>query len=92
MANLAGFCCAAVMPWPDDEDPVSDPPYVLPVWDADIETMLIALVGRTKGFGDWGRPLAEVLVPHVSGVKREREEGCCRTQKTNVLLIVSREH
>lgn len=44
---------------------------------------------------DWERDEAEadpgvVEEPHVSGVKRERDEGCWRMQKTNVLLITRR--
>lgn len=72
---------------------------------AAVETMLMALVGRTYGFGLVGRmdmalllrPLLLLMLlllelPQVSGEKRERLEGCCRTQKTKVLLMKRREH
>ena len=32
------------------------------------------------------------LPPHVSGEKRDREEGCWRTQKTKVLLMTNLAH
>ena len=66
--------------------------YWLPLVDALMEIMLMALVGRTRGFGLGGRPVLLVLVPQVSGVKRERDEGCCRMQKTKVWLWRRREH
>lgn len=62
--------------------------------------MDMAEEGRTKGAGEVERsPNAELLraeallePPQVSGEKREREEGCWRTQKTNVLLMTRRLH
>jgi hypothetical protein len=74
MASLAGFCCAAV---------IAPPPFgLLPLLseplcetDAVPETMLMALAGRTMpiGFGLGGQVGP---APQVSGVKRERLDGC----------------
>ena len=87
---MAGFCCAAVMGAAGLE--VSEP---LCETDAEPETMLIALAGRVIiiGLGLGALPPAPVLLePHVSGVKRERLDGCWRTWKTKVLFMTRRLH
>ncbi len=67
-----------------------------PLWETDAvpETMLMALVGRAIiGFGLGARaPAPAELEPQVSGVKRERLEGCWRTWKTKVLFMTRRRH
>ena len=73
-------------------DPLSEPDCET---DAEPETMLIALAGRlmSMGFGEGARaPGPALLAPQVSGVKREREEGCWRTWKTKVLFMTKRLH
>lgn len=97
MASLAGFCCFSLML------EVSD--IMLPVCDipAEEDAMDIAEDGRAYGAGEMERrPSAELLLPlleavvfeppHVSGEKRESEDGCWRTQNTNVLLMTKRAH
>jgi hypothetical protein len=49
--------------------------------------MLIAEVGRAKGFGERGRSDAM----DGSG-ERLSDDWCCRIAKTNVLLRAKREH
>jgi len=63
--------------------------------DAVPETMLMALAGRVipmPGFGLGGQVGAPPPEPQVSGVKRERLEGCWRTWKTKVLFMTRRLH
>lgn len=90
IASLAGFCCAAVMGAPGFE--LSEP---FCETDAEPETMLMALAGRVMSIGLGLGALAPppvLLEPHVSGVKRERLEGCWRTWKTKVLFMTRRLH
>jgi hypothetical protein len=54
------------------------------------DTMLSALEGRAKGFGE-RRPL--MMPPSLGlGDVEGRDDGCWRTAKTKVLLIASLEH
>lgn len=97
MASLAGFCCFSLR--------LELSESMLPVWDipADEDAMDIAEDGRAYGAGEVERrPSAELLLPlleaalfdppHVSGEKRESDDGCWRTQNTKVLLMTKRAH
>ena len=93
MASLAGLDCLSLRVDEDSE-------YVLR--PAEEEVMDIAEEGRVKGAGEVERnpkaellradALLELLAPQVSGEKREREDGCWRTQNTKVLLMTKRAH
>jgi hypothetical protein len=93
IASLAGFAAAAAAAAADAaeaavDDDATEPPLADPL--ADTLTKLMADVGRASGFGPppKGAPAADEA---ACGEPRS-EAGCCRTQKTNVLLAARRAH
>lgn len=61
-----------------------------------MEAMLIAEVGRWKGFGETRPDMFEKVMPFVelprAGDASESVDGCWRTEKMNVLFTTRRMH